>query len=81
MGKVFFSIGDISGDYYGGEIIYLLRQKSEETEFLALGGEKSEKAGARLLYPTASISTVGFWEAVFTFREWEKVWRLSQEAI
>ena len=26
-----------------GEIIYLLRQKSEETEFLALGGEKAKK--------------------------------------
>ncbi len=81
MSKVFISIGDISGDYYGGEIISLLREKNGMIEFLALGGEKSEKAGARLLYPTVSISTVGFWEAVFTFREWEKVWRLSQEAI
>ena len=81
MGKVFVSIGDVSGDYYGGEIIYLLRQKSEETEFLALGGEKSEKAGARLLYPTVSLSTVGLWEVLSTLGEWKKVWRLSQEAI
>ena len=81
MSKLFISIGDASGDYYGGEIIYLLRQRNKEIEFLALGGERSQKAGARLLYPTVSLSTVGLWEALFTLREWKKVWTLSQEVI
>ncbi|MDI3542936.1 MAG: lipid-A-disaccharide synthase [Candidatus Atribacteria bacterium] len=81
MSKVFVSVGDISGDYYGGEIISLLRQGSKEVEVLALGGERSEKAGARLLYSTLSLSTVGLWEALLTLREWREVWSLSQEVI
>lgn len=81
MSKLFVSIGDASGDYYGGEIIYLLRQRNKEIEVLALGGERSEKAGAQLIYPTVSLSTVGLWEALFTIREWKKVWQLSQEVI
>ncbi|MBP9015981.1 MAG: lipid-A-disaccharide synthase [Candidatus Atribacteria bacterium] len=81
MSKVFVSVGDVSGDYYGGAIIDLLRQESQEIEILALGGERSEKAGAQLVYSTVSLSTVGLWEALFTFREWKKVWALSQEVI
>lgn len=81
MSKIFVSVGDISGDYYGGEIIGLLRQESQEIEVLALGGERSEKAGAQLVYSTVSLSTVGLWEALFTLREWKKVWTLSQEVI
>ncbi|MCX7668198.1 MAG: hypothetical protein N2Z84_04630, partial [Atribacterota bacterium] len=82
MGNVvLFSCGDISGDQYVGEMVCLLRKYFPEVDIFALGGEESVNAGAKLLYPTSSLSTFGLLEVLGSLRQWKTVWDLSCEFI
>lgn len=64
-----------------GEMVRLLRKRFPDVDIFALGGEESVDAGAQLLYPTSSLSTVGFLEVIGSLPHWKKVWNISCEFI
>ena len=78
--SIFISTGEISGDFYAGEIIKHL-QRRNDLEVFALGGENAVQAGAHLVYDTTAIATVGFWELLSTLKQWKEAWNQSLSII
>ena len=68
MRRLLISTGEVSGDLQGGLLVVALRKEAErrgiELEIVALGGERMERAGARLLANTAPLGAIGLWEAL-----------------
>ncbi len=66
--RIFISTGEVSGDLQGALLIEaLFRQailKNIDLEVVALGGDRMEKAGAKLIAHTTSIGSVGLFESV-----------------
>jgi len=68
MARLLISTGEVSGDLQGGLLIQALHAEAARRglplEILALGGERMERAGARLLANTAPMGAMGLWEAL-----------------
>ena len=66
--KLLISTGEVSGDLQGSLLINALKKNAEkrkiELEILALGGERMQEAGAKLIANTSSIGAIGFLEAL-----------------
>ncbi len=66
--RLLISTGEVSGDLQGSFLVTALKEEAKarslQLELVALGGEKMEAAGAKLLANTASIGAIGFWEAI-----------------
>ena len=66
--KLLISTGEVSGDLQGSLLINALKTNAEkrkiELEIIALGGERMQQAGAKLLSNTSSIGAIGFLEAL-----------------
>ena len=46
--RVFFSVGEPSGDLHGANLIRALRSRHDDWEFVGYGGPKMAAAGCRL---------------------------------
>jgi lipid-A-disaccharide synthase len=68
MSRLLISTGEVSGDLQGSLLVQALRQvaseRGQDLEIVALGGERMERAGARLLANTAPMGAIGLWEAL-----------------
>jgi lipid-A-disaccharide synthase len=68
MVRLLISTGEVSGDLQGGLLVEALNREAArrglELEVVALGGERMERAGARLLANTAPMGAIGLWEAI-----------------
>ena len=66
--KLLISTGEVSGDLQGSLLINSLKTNAEkrkiELEIIALGGERMQEAGAKLISNTSSIGAIGFLEAL-----------------
>ncbi|MDS3859324.1 lipid-A-disaccharide synthase [Thermosynechococcaceae cyanobacterium BACA0444] len=66
--KIFISTGEISGDLQGGLLVAALFDQAEargwELEITGLGGQRMAAAGAKIIYDTRRISSIGFVEAL-----------------
>jgi lipid-A-disaccharide synthase len=66
--RIFISTGEVSGDLQGSLLIEALYRQAKmqniDLEILALGGDRMEKAGAKLIGNTTSIGSVGLFESV-----------------
>lgn len=66
--RIFISTGEVSGDLQGSLLVQaLFRQAQAQNlplEIVALGGDRMEKAGAKLLANTLAISSMGYVEAL-----------------
>lgn len=78
--SIFISTGEISGDFYAGEIIKRLKERYD-LKVLALGGECVVQAGANLIYDTTAIATFGFFELLTTLRQWKIVWNKTAKIL
>ncbi|RUM56991.1 MAG: lipid-A-disaccharide synthase [Persephonella sp.] len=58
--KVFISVGEVSGDNYGAELVKRLPQ----FEWIGITGHKMEKAGVKSIENIKNISVVGLSEAI-----------------
>ena len=65
MRRLLISTGEVSGDLQGSLLVQALRQvaseRGQDLEIVALGGERMERAGARLLANTAPMGAIGLW--------------------
>lgn len=66
--RVFISTGEVSGDLQGALLIEALKRRAAdlgiELEILALGGDRMEEAGAKLLGHTSTIGSIGLLESL-----------------
>lgn len=66
--KIFISTGEVSGDLQGALLIEALFRQAKmqnfDLEIMALGGDRMEKAGAKLIANTTGIGSVGLFESV-----------------
>jgi lipid-A-disaccharide synthase len=68
MMRLLVSTGEVSGDLQGALLVAALRREAARRglplEILALGGERMERAGARLLANTTRMGAIGLLEAI-----------------
>jgi lipid-A-disaccharide synthase len=68
MKRIFISTGEVSGDLQGSLLVAALHQAAKrlgiEIEIVALGGGKMAAAGAKILFDTNGIGSVGIVEAL-----------------
>jgi lipid-A-disaccharide synthase len=68
MLRLLVSTGEVSGDLQGGLLVRALHEEARlrglQLEVVALGGERMERAGARLLANTSRLGAIGLLEAV-----------------
>lgn len=66
--RIFISTGEVSGDLQGALLVEALFQRANalgaEIEIVALGGERMEAAGAKLLGNTVGIGSIGIIEGL-----------------
>jgi lipid-A-disaccharide synthase len=66
--RIFISTGEVSGDLHGAMLIEALQRQAKinniDLEIFALGGDRMEKAGAKLLGNTTIISSIGLIESL-----------------
>lgn len=66
--QIFISTGEISGDLQGGLLVEALLTQAQlrgwELEITGLGGQRMAAAGAKILYDTRRISSIGLVEAL-----------------
>ncbi|MEN0111848.1 MAG: lipid-A-disaccharide synthase, partial [Planctomycetota bacterium] len=76
--KVFFSVGEPSGDLHGANLIRALRERSgEPIEAVGYGGPRMADAGARLHYDLTQLAVMGLFEVL---RKLPKFFRLKWRA-
>jgi lipid-A-disaccharide synthase len=66
--KIFISTGEVSGDLQGSMLVKSLyqaaAQRQIDLEIVALGGDRLQEVGAKILANTAAIGSMGFIEAI-----------------
>lgn len=72
--RIFFSVGEPSGDLHASNLIHDLKTHAPKTdfEFLGFGGPKMEQAGCHLLREMTSLAVMfltGVFSRIFTFRK------------
>ncbi len=67
--RVFFSVGDHSGDLHGANLIECLRQRLPGLRCSGFGGERMAQAGCALLYPLCDLAVVGLGQVVRHLRQ------------
>lgn len=75
--RIFFSVGEPSGDQHAAHLIAEFRRRVPEFEAVGLGGPLMEAAGCRLLYRMTDLAIMGILRVIpmlFTF------WRLYRQA-
>jgi lipid-A-disaccharide synthase len=58
--KIFFVVGEASGDQLGAKLLHALRQQVDSPIFSGTAGEAMEAAGMHSLFPLADIAVMGF---------------------
>ncbi|MFA0734891.1 MAG: hypothetical protein OGMRLDGQ_001391 [Candidatus Fervidibacter sp.] len=78
MVRVFFSVGDASGDMYAASVARAIKQLRNSWVLEGIGGSEMLKAGVKLLRYTTPFSAFGFWSALQTsVRFWAlTAWRV-----
>jgi len=75
--RVFFSVGEPSGDLHGANLIRALKKRHANWEFVGYGGPKMAGAGCRLHADLTQLAVMWLAQAIWNFR---KLYRLLQQA-
>ncbi len=57
--RIFFSVGEPSGDIHGGNLIRALRRRHPQLDCFGFGGERMRDAGCRLDFPLCRLAVMG----------------------
>ena len=57
--RVFFSVGEPSGDVHGANLIHALQQLNGNLECVGFGGERVARAGCQHLFPLCNYAVMG----------------------
>lgn len=75
--RIFFSVGEPSGDQHAAHLIQELRRRNPHVEAVGFGGPLMESAGCRLIYRMTDLAIMGIFSVfpmLLTF------WRLHRQA-
>lgn len=57
--RIFFSVGEPSGDVHGANLIRALRRQDAELEAVGFGGDRMTQAGCKHLFPLCNYAVMG----------------------
>ena len=75
--KIFFSVGEPSGDLHGANLIRQLRRRQPQVECIGYGGPLMRDAGCKLNYELTELAVMGL---VAVIASLHKFWRLLWDA-
>ena len=78
--RLFFSVGEPSGDLHAANLIRAVQQISPSTTFRGLGGSRMIQAGLELDYDLTSLAVMGFAEVLPKLREFFRVADLAEQS-
>jgi lipid-A-disaccharide synthase len=58
--RIFFSVGEPSGDQHGAHLIEELKRRQADIEFVGFGGPLMDRAGCRLHFQLTQLAVMGF---------------------
>lgn len=67
--RIFFSVGEPSGDLHGANLIKDLQQFHPRIEAVGFGGPKMADAGCNLLFDLTSLAVMGVWNVLLNVRK------------
>jgi lipid-A-disaccharide synthase len=76
-GKIFFSVGEPSGDLHGANLIEAIRQRGDSWTFCGYGGPKMRRAGCDVLEDLTQLAIMGVTQVVAKI---PKFWGLYRKA-
>lgn len=80
--KIFFVVGENSGDMHGANVIRTIRRERPDWDLLGLGGPQMEKAGMRLVRNMVNdLAIVGLTEVLMKAPEIIRVYRLLKRTL
>jgi lipid-A-disaccharide synthase len=79
--KILMVAGEVSGDLHGSLLIEAIRRLDPEIQFFGVGGERLEKRGMHVLYPSQALSIVGITEVFFKARSILKALRRLKRSL
>lgn len=62
--RIFFSVGEPSGDQHGAHLIEELKRRRGDLEFVGYGGPMMDRAGCRLHFELTQLAVMGFLRVV-----------------
>src|SRR5690606_19966722 len=62
--KIFFSVGEPSGDQHAAHLIRELRERRPDLEFEGYGGPLMEWSGCRLHFHLTDLAVMGIWRVI-----------------
>lgn len=75
--KIFFSVGEPSGDLHGANLIRRLKRRDPSLDFVGLAGPRMEQAGCRLLADLTRLAVMGVARVLAMIPQF---WRLLRDA-
>ena len=78
--RLFFSVGEPSGDLHASNLIRAVQQISPSSTFRGLGGSRMIQAGMELDYDLTSLAVMGFAEVLPKLREFFRVADLAEQS-
>jgi lipid-A-disaccharide synthase len=75
--RIFFSVGEPSGDLHAANLIAALRARQPDVEFLGLGGPKMAAAGCHLLFDMTQLAVMGLFAPLANLA---RFWRVLRHA-
>ncbi|RPJ11273.1 MAG: lipid-A-disaccharide synthase [Deltaproteobacteria bacterium] len=79
--KVLMVAGEASGDLQGAHLVEAIHRIDPGVQFFGVGGERLERAGMRLLYPSQSLSVMGIVEVLPKIRTILKALRTLRQCL
>jgi lipid-A-disaccharide synthase len=77
--RLFFSVGEPSGDLHAANLIRSIQNISTSTTYRGLGGSRMIQAGLDLDYDLTSLAVMGFAEILPKYREFCRVANLAEQ--
>lgn len=75
--KIFFSVGEPSGDLHASNLIQQLRRHDPDLETVGFGGTKMEAAGCRILFRMTELAIMFFGSAIRRLPQFIRLLRMA----
>jgi lipid-A-disaccharide synthase len=76
--KIFFSVGEPSGDLHGANLIRELRQRHPDIECVGFGGPRMQAAGAELLEDLTRLAVMWFLRALLNLHHFLRLFQVAR---
>ena len=77
--KVFFSVGEPSGDLHGANLIHALRKQNSSWQFVGYGGPRMEAAGCRLHADLTQLAVMWILRVLLNIRTFLQLLKQAEE--